>query len=220
MLKKAKGFKREVISGLFLLLLLSTLSANLFSYFCLNAMEGAFLDPGKDAIRLHQIKGSGNFFKSHAIFLLFLEKIECAEIETLDYRELKNLLIDTITYLESARNHYYALQQIADVTPYNLDFLAKLMSYDFYRNRQTIQESHSQIEEIKSYLMDGNLRGINYQFIFYLDGLLLMLYDIQTSVENDMFPEIPNLLQIQSSYCQIQLWGQFAAKIFMQVVGK
>jgi hypothetical protein len=210
----------KMFRRLLVFLVLGVFSSNLFSYFFLNDVDGGYANPGRPGIRLHQIKGAGDFLKSHAAFLLFLDKIECSEMEAPDYRELGDLLTDAVAYLESARDHYAVLQQIADMTPYDPVFLTRLAHFHGAGVQEMDRLADSPVKGVEAYLRSGDLRGINSMFVAHMQELLDGLIDIESSVDAGIFPEITPLLQLQRAYCQLQLRGQYAATVFMRVVGK
>jgi hypothetical protein len=163
------------------------------------------------------IKGAGQFIQSHAGFQRLLHKIELAELYGVDYVELRDLLNETITNIESANITYYDFIKLAYVTPYNPSFIAALESFDYDNFKGKYNLNAVVFSRLVTLLRSGNLTGV-IEYIYAKTGEISRLLGmVKSNVDKDIFPGIPVLWQINQVYFDAYLFGQYAAMIFNDI---
>ncbi len=163
------------------------------------------------------ITGAGQFIQSLASFQQFLHQIELAELYGVDYAELRGLLNETTSSIESAGITYYDFIKLAGVTPYNPSFIAALESFDYDGFREKHNPNTVVFSRLVPLLRSGNLTGV-IEYIYAKSGEISRLLGmVKSSVDKDIFPGIPVLWQINQVYFDAYLFGQYAAMIFNEV---
>jgi hypothetical protein len=163
------------------------------------------------------ITGAGHFIQSHAGFQQFLHKIELAELYGVNYNELQGILNETITGIENAKTTYYDFIKLAALTPYNQEFIDALKSFDYKGFKQEHNLNAVIFSRLASLLRSGNLTGV-YEEIYAKTGEIYhLLQTVKSTVDKDIFPEIPVLWEINQFYFDGYLFGQYAAMIFNNV---
>jgi hypothetical protein len=163
------------------------------------------------------ITGAGHFIQSHARFQQFLHKIELAELYGVNYDELRGILNETISSIESAKTTYYDFIKLAAVTPYDQSFIAALESFDYDDSRERNNLNAVIFSRLASLLRSGNLTGV-YEDIYAMTGeISRLLHVVKASVDKDIFPGITVLWEINQVYFDGYLFGQYAAMIFNEV---
>jgi hypothetical protein len=188
--------------------------------YIVNTSEIAFEEPGSTGIRQYVIEAAGSFLKSQSDFLLFLNKIEMEEINGVDYAELQQVINNAVVHMENARAKYNALTQLADNTPYDQPTITVLMGFD-YASFQGSKGLNSVIfNEVETYLSGGDVRGLYHQLLADTQFILDQLTVIKSDVDAEVIPGNSGPWQVNQSYCETLLFGQYAAEIFYDVAGK
>jgi hypothetical protein len=163
------------------------------------------------------ITGAANFIQSYADFQEFLNRVELAELNGIDYNELQSILNQTLSGLEKAKTAYKEFIQLAVVTPYDRSFISTLKSFDYDRFREKNNLNESIFSRLVSLLRSGNLTGV-YKDIYAKAGKISrLLRTVKSSADKDIFPGIPVLWQINQVYFDAYLYGQYAAMIFNDI---
>lgn len=163
------------------------------------------------------IVGAGHFIQSHAGFQQFLHKIELAELYGVNYDELRGILNETVSSIESAKTAYFDLIKLAAVTPYNQSFIDALKSFDYDDFRESHNLNPVIFSRLESLLRDGNVTGVYEEIYAKINEISQLLHTVKLTVDKDIFPEIPVLLEINQIYFDSYLFGQYAAMIFKEV---
>jgi len=163
------------------------------------------------------ITGAGNFIQSYADFQEFLHRVELAELNGIDYDELKSILNKTLSGIENAKTAYNEFIQLAVVTPYDSSFIAALKSFDYDSFREKNNLNEFIFSRLVSLLRRGNLTGVFKDIYAKTDEISRLLGTVKSSVDKDIFPGIPVLWQINQVYFDSYLFGQYAAMIFNDI---
>ena len=216
---KTKSAILNLFAAVVILLLPHTnLEAKIFA----NYSEKGFESPGREEIRLHIIKAAGNFMKSYSDFLLFLNKVELAEIEgeRIDYNELWQIIDNTIAHMENAKERYDTLKQIADNTPYNQTVISRLLDPNYSLPQESGSSKSVISSEVEIYLRSGDVRGIYHKIHADTRQILDILKVIRSDVEEEAVPGNTYLWTLNRLYSKTMLFGQYTAEIFSKVTGK
>ncbi len=163
------------------------------------------------------ITGAVNFIQSYADFQEFLHRVELAELNGIEYDELQSILNKTLSGIENAKTAYKEFIQLALVTPYNRYFISALKYFDYDRFREKNNLNEFVFSRLVSLLRRGNLTGV-YKDIYAKAGKISrLLRTVKSRVDQDIFPRIPVLWQINQVYVDTNLFGQYAAMIFNDI---
>jgi hypothetical protein len=163
------------------------------------------------------INGAGYFLRSCSDFLLFLNKVELAEIEGSDFAALNSNLSNAIANMELAKDIYIQLKQQMDVTPYDpvmIDHLLKF-NYDVFQRKNDL--IIPVFEEVKHYLESGAARELYGEILCQVDEILNIAYPIKAKIEANEFPEVSSLWDLQQRCCKSMLFGQYSARVFLNL---
>jgi hypothetical protein len=219
---KSKNIMFQAIIGLVLIASLSNFSYSALSgnwRECLAAPGctcSFTLDIAKSAtttLKTYIILSAGYSFDSYAAYQSFLSRVEMADINGIDYKELKSILYSAIEHMEKARASYENVKLIAVKTSYNQDLIDKLMKFDYEGFRSKYGLNEPIFERVKSLLLTGDVPGIDDNVIANMDTILKQLYTARAIVDNDSAPDVSTLWRINQSYFEAQLFGQYLSEI-------
>ena len=180
-------------------------------------------DSSNKAISNNQIDtlvvlGAGHFLKSHSDFLLFLSKVEIAELSGANFEELLDILISVISSMENAKTTYYDLKNLAALTPYNQAVLDKLKNFDYDSFLEEKGNLNSFVfKKVKGFLSSGDVTGAYAEMSSYLDDLLKILQTLRQGIAKNIFPEISGLWELNQKYSNALFFGQYVAIIFKAI---
>jgi len=212
--KKRKKFALTVFIGVFLT---SVISMNLFPVICANGSGDGFIAGKSGPIETYVIEGAGNFLNAQSHILLFLNKVEMADLKGTNYSELQVILNDAIYYMKEAGLSYDNLIKTAETTPYNLDVIKKLASFDYDGFATEKNLNPVVFKRVQNFLGAGDIIGaykiINAKFskiINLLDGLQKVTALNQT-------PESTALWTLNQECSHTLLFGQYIAEVFYEL---
>lgn len=173
---------------------------------------------GGDQIGALVILGAGHFLKSHSEIQLFLNKFELSGLYGANYDEMKPILDNAISSMESAKDTYYNLKIIASATRYNQSVIKNLMNfdYDFFLDGRNLNPLVFQ--EVKGYLCDGNVNGVISDIYSKTFDILPLLYKIKLCIDNNTLPDVSFLWELNQEYSNALLFGQYVAWIFKSII--
>lgn len=163
------------------------------------------------------VDGAGYFLNSQAAALLFLSKIEMSERVGLNYNDLRETLYIAIENMELAEGAYTNLVEQAAGTPYKMDVLKKLITFDYagYKTRNGLNDVT--FKKVENYLRQGNVTGLFYETLTGAKNILAMLYGLKETVANDQMPQNLPLWKLAQAYSEFHMAGQYAAQVFYEV---
>jgi hypothetical protein len=209
-----------VFSFIVLLLLISanTYPAMIANYSCIyflpdQCVTGEKANPAP-TIGFLVVEGAGYFLDSHADMLLFLNRIEMAELTGIDYTGLQVLLANAIEKMEKANAAYFQLKKLAAETPYNPPVIDKLETFDYQSFQKKRGLNEVIFRGVSELLARGDVRGVYKRLHKETAGLLKYLYRIKSSIDSGIFPEISVLWRANEKYAETLLFGQICAEIF------
>jgi hypothetical protein len=164
-------------------------------------------------LKIYIMESAGYSFESYAAYQSFLNRVEMADINGIDYKELKTILYSAIERMEKARASYENVKLIAVKTSYNQDLIDKLMKFDYEGFRSQYGLNEPIFERVKSLLLTGDVPGIDDNVIANVDTILKQLYTARAIVDKDILPDVSILWRINQSYFEAQLFGQYLSEI-------
>ncbi len=187
--------------------------------FIVNKSEMGYEEPGRTGIHQYVIEAAGGFLKSQSDFLLFLNKIEMEEINGIDFAELRRIINDAVVHMENARAKYKDLTQLADITPYDQPTITGLMGFNYTLLKDSKKMNRVIFNEVMTYLSSGDVRGLYHQLLADTQSIQDQLILIKYDVDAEVIPGTSGLWQVNQSYSETLIFGQYAAEVFYDVTG-
>lgn len=160
---------------------------------------------------------AGHFLESHSGFLAFLNKIELADVNGLNYTELDEILDRSITAMEKTVESYGSLKDRAERTPYNYDVYWKLLFFE-YRSFQREKGLNPTVFSRTSYFLGyGDVRGCYGETLKKSQIILEQLKIIKRLIDSRQFPVISDLWRVNQQYSETLLFGQYVAEVFSEI---
>jgi hypothetical protein len=198
-----------------------------------NESESAFVEPGtaglnsinpvsdvgKENISAPTLggliaEGGGYFLKAGSEIQLFSSRIEFSEVNGLDFKTLQESLDAAVADLEKAGAAYDQLKNLAAVTPYNQEVIARLIEFDYDKFQEKNNLIPVVFERVRKYLITGDVRGVYNEFYSHTGQILELLYTLKKDVDAGIFPNLSILWRLNQNYSQAQLFGQYVAEVF------
>lgn len=213
------SIKKSLLSVLMGLFIVGFFHIQGFAKLIANTSEIGFEEPGRSGIRPYVIDAAGSLLISRSDFLLFLNKIELEEINGIDFTELQQIINNAVAHMENAKAIYTDLTQLADSTAYDQSTINNLMNFN-YSSFQNNKGLNSVIfNKVGTYLNCGDIRGLYHQLLADTQSILDRLIVIKSVVDDEVIPGNSDLWQINQSYVETLLFGQYAAEIFYDLAG-
>ena len=218
---------RMIFKVFLMVFVLFIFRVNTFPLMCGNDSDiifagDSFRSDGKSdsSLRQYVIMGAGYFLESYSDALLFLNKIEMAELTGMDYSELRMMINNAVVNMKNARSAYLSLKQLADNTPYNQIVIDELKKFDYVGFPEKNESNGIIFKDVEYYLSKGDVRGVYAQFLANTESILETLYVIKQTVDHTSFPRTADLQRMNQSYSQSLLFGQYVAEVFQEVKEK
>jgi hypothetical protein len=219
----------KLIMGIFLSI--GIMISSLFPYIWGNYTGSTFYGPGSMPGLSNPFSGTGNgltdsaiatgagyFLKAYSDFLLFSNRIEISGQNGIDYSDLSSIINDAVSNLEQTAKVYGTLNRYASITPYNTIIIDKLMRFDYDSFCKERSFNPFIYLKVRGFLSTGNVRGLYSQISIDIDGMLTRLYDIKKSVDEKRFPAIKRIWEVNRSFAETLLFGQYTSEIFDAII--
>jgi hypothetical protein len=162
-------------------------------------------------------KGAEYFFKAHADINLLSERVEISDIYGVDFYSLWWAVNSALDNINMARYYYQELQYKANNTPYNQVVINKIMAFDY----DSFQEENALLKDVffeaKSYLQNGDVRGVYSHTSAYLDGLFSILKTIKGELYAGKVPTNEHMWNLNQVCAKTHMFGQYVARIFFAI---
>jgi hypothetical protein len=200
---------------------------NLSAFFLFNSSEKSFsIISGSDGevavlgcntLRCYIIEGAGYYLDSHADFLRFLQRLEVGELNGLDYDQLR-LDVDSVIFkLFNAREKYLHLKQTADMTPYNPNVIAQLLTFDYDVFRENKRLIGPVFDKVRVFLGNGAVREMYGEIVKKIDKISAVAYVVKEKIDAGEFPELSSLYDLNELYAETLLFGKYAAMVYQEI---
>lgn len=163
------------------------------------------------------IDGARYFFNSHSDQLIFLSRIEMAEVVGLNFNDLREVLYRSIENMELAKDTYSNLVNITSVTPYKPAVIERLrkLNYEDFQNRKELNRFI--FKKVENYLAKGDVTGFFRKVLTDSETILDMLYALKEIVDKDELPLNQDIWKLAQAYSEFHMSGQYAAQVFYEV---
>jgi hypothetical protein len=214
-----KQQKSNIIKLFLTIIIIFVLSLEVYPKIIANYSETGFDGPESAPIGMDVVTAAGSYLKSQSDYLLFLNKIELADVNGLDYSELQTLLGSAILNMELSKGAYEELTQKADGTGYDVSVINYLKSFN-YSNFKITENLNSVIfSDVESFLKQGDIRNLYHKLVTDTQSIVDQLTIIKASVDMGTEPDLSKLWNLNQIYMVTHLFGQYTAKVFSHITG-
>jgi hypothetical protein len=195
------------------------LSTNIYPRMIANDGESAY-DGGKSSsISSFIVAGAGYFLHSYSDTLLLLNRVELADVNGIDYPELREILYRAIENMEKAKDAYTLLTETAENTPYNQVFIDQLLLFDYSGLQKESGFNSAVFADVRALLAKGDVTGVFSRILAGTGVVLDTLYTVKERVYAGKFPAVSDLWRLNAAYSETMMFGQSAAEVFASVKG-
>lgn len=170
-------------------------------------------------IEYHIIQGAGYFLNAYSDALLLSNRVELADLNGLDNQDLQAILGRAIENMEKARDTYAALVDKARRTPYRLEFIQKLLAFDYRGLEKERGLNGNTFAEVTAHLEKGDITGVFDRILARTQALLDLLYRVKEETAATGSPAVPTLWRVNDGFAHALMFGQYAAEVFGGVKG-
>ena len=209
-----------ILKVLLVITALMMFTAYSFSRWYANSSENAYYGSGDgltastSPISQYIAEGAGYFLDSYSYTLQFMRKVELAANLELNYRELSQLLDASIINMEQARSTYKLLIETADNTPYNPAVIDALKNFNYDLYCETNRLNNEIFTGVKGFLINGRVSEIYGKLLADMGIMIDLLQSIKKNIDNNMFPPVGTVRQLNNTYSTSLLFGQYVAGVF------
>jgi hypothetical protein len=194
---------------------------NVFSYILQNGSGKGYPDGDGDngivnnlSIETYVIQGAGYFLEGNSCIQTILNHAELQDLKGIDYNELHQLVDRAYFNITIARLTYEQLIRIAEMTPYNQEFVSKLKAFD-YQSYMTETGLNSVVfNKVREYLEKGDITGSFKHTYSNLCDIEELLTSIKNGTAVNRIPELSLLWKLNETCAETSLFGSYAARVF------
>jgi hypothetical protein len=163
------------------------------------------------------IKSATYFLKGKAYVDLLASRLEAAEHDGIRFYDYQMLVDNALDNMRMARYYYQALNERAEITPYNPVVIEKLVAFDY----QLFMNENSLVSDlfnrVESYLGAGDVRGAYGRFLMYTTNIINILEIVQRNVYYWNFPKTATIWKLNQECASMLLFGQYMAQVFYKI---
>jgi len=170
-----------------------------------------------DAIEDLVIKAATYFLRGKSSIYLLSSKLEAAEQEMLCYYDYQVTVNEALGYMRMAQYYYQALKNKAEVTPYNQEVISQLKTFDYDSFSKDYGLNSDIFNQVKSYLENGDVRGVYARFLTYIESIISILEIVQKDVYYWNFPKVETIWNLDQGCANMLLFGQYVTRVFYKI---
>jgi len=194
---------------------------NMFSYILLNGSGKGYTSGDDDngiintlSIETYVIQGAGYFLEANSCIQSILNRVELQDLKGIDYNELDQLVHRAFFNIILARMTYEQLLRLAELTPYNREFISKLKGFDYQSYMDEMGLNAVVFNQVREYLEKGDITGTFKQTHSKLVAIEGLLAAMKNEIPVDGLPGLPLLWKLNETCAETALFGSYAARIF------
>ncbi len=215
---KSTFFGVKAFLGLIVFILLT---GNFFALVFANDIIVVYQQPNPDtksaSLNYSIVDGAGYFLNSYSDFLLLLNRVEMSGKQSFDYTEAGLIASRTIKKMENLKSTYLLIIKQTAGAEYNTDVLKMLEIFDYQGLQEKAALNPVILNEVKTYLIKGDIAGIFSKIVNETGQLLAGLNEVQKQIESGIFPDINGLWRLNQKYAEMMLFGQYVSMICNEI---
>jgi hypothetical protein len=226
MIKSKKQFILKIFIGIIISTMLYTIG---FSCILQNGSGRGYGEGGGDSsgdelkcnstiITTYIIEGAGYYLDAHSYFNTFLNRVELSEIRDFNYIECNQLINSALDNIKYAKETYYLLIEVAEITPYNQTVISKLNNFDYnlYMNEHTLNSVI--FKDVENYLKNGDIRGVHKRIYSDVIEIEKLLISIKNELSLDKMPDLSIIWKLNEAFSDTLIFGQYVARVFYAIL--
>lgn len=195
-----------------------------FPYWLLNGSGSGYNNdiqsPGiqsKISVEILVIEGTGYFLQANTKVQNLLNILEFMDIKGIDYIELNQVVKSSLIATINARITFEELIKVAEVTPYNLEVIEQLNSFDYDNFLNEYRLNPYILGIVRDFLVKGDITGTYKYFYDNLKIIEKLLMTLQASISENRMPELANFWRLNELFAEETLFGSYIARIFKAI---
>ncbi len=213
---------KQTIWKILTVLLVSVLaSSNLFGVIWGNDLDSGFDGAGTvqplAEVRGTVIRGAAHFLDAYSFVLVFMNRIECAELEGVDVPELRKLIGKAVESINAAAGSYVRLEKNTAPLPYNAEIINRLARLDFENFKVRHRLNGEIFQQVQLYLSGGDIRGVCRRLSMDISTISRHLTQMKEVLDGGGIPGIEEVWQLNHTFSSSLLFGQYVAMVFGEI---
>jgi len=214
---------KMVLKAVVLVLMISGLSINVFSWWVVNHIEIVYPDPtGKSTvspITNYIAIGAGYFLKAYSNTLQLMNKIELSGINGTNTDEWNALSDKTLYNMTMAKETYMKLVKETESLPYNTSVLETLKQFNYDAFQSEISANKEIFDEVKAYLVKGDMKGVFVKILANTEKIEAVLTQVKEKIYDGVPAVVNDIYQVNQLFSSSLLFGQYVAQVCGRVKG-
>ncbi|MCP4147067.1 MAG: hypothetical protein GY757_04890 [bacterium] len=169
---------------------------------------------GAGAIEDLVIKSATYFLQGKAHVDLLASRLEAADHDGVYFDEYQTIVDDALDSMKASRQYYQELVSRAKRTPYKRAVIRQLKALGYDGLAKKYRVNGSSFSQVKKYLKAGDVRGTYSRLFKYTNRIINILETVQKEVNQEKFPKVDNMWQLNQECTQMLLFGQYMAVVF------
>lgn len=179
------------------------------AFFWVNDIYVGFEEDKSGDIENLVIEGSSLYFRANADIMNLYAEAEIPPDVEYNYSKSLALVQSALGYLKESRKKYLQAAQMGIAAGYvesKIDLL-KAFNYDRFAAEQRLNESVK--NRVKSYLKNGDVIGFYQEVADELDGLMVILTDMEKSLQDSIKPSLTVFWNLLQKLTELTLFGNY-----------
>jgi hypothetical protein len=154
-------------------------------------------------------EGAALYFKANADIMNLCAESEITPNKDYNFSRSLSLVQSALGNLKEAKAKYLQAVQMGIAAGYiqeKLDLL-KTFDYDGFAAQQELNETIK--DSVKGFLKNGDVTGFYQEAADQLEELMVILKDIEKSLQNNLKPKVPTLWHLVQKLSQLTLFGNY-----------
>jgi len=189
------------------------------AFFWCNDIASPFDEGKSSTIENLVIEGSSLYFKANAEMMnLYAEAEIPPNVEYNDAGSLE-LVQSALGYLKASKSKYLQAIQVGRAVGYvesKIDLL-KAFNYDRFAVESGLNETAA--NRVKGFLKNGDVIGYYQEIADELDGLMVILSDMEKSLQDRVKPSIPVFWDLLQKLSELTLFGNYGTIMGQTALG-
>ncbi len=164
-------------------------------------------------------EGSALYFKANADIMNLCAESEITPPKDYNFARSLSLVQSALGYLKEAKAKYLQAVQMGIAAGYiqeKLDLL-KTFDYDSFAAQQELNETIK--NRVKGFLKNGDVTGFYQEAADQLEKLIVILKDIEKSLQNNLKPKVPVLWDLVQKLAELTLFGNYGTVMAQTAFG-
>jgi hypothetical protein len=165
------------------------------------------------------IEGSSLYFRANADIMNLYAEAEISPYVEYSYSKSLLLVQSALGYLKESKSKYLQAAQMGIAAGYveSKINLLKTFNYDHFAAKQGLNEAVK--NRVKSYLKNGDVIGFYKEVADELDGLMVILTDMEKRLQDGVKPSLPVFWNLLQKLSELTLFGNYGTVMGLTAFG-